>query len=226
MGKAQKTFFAKKHKTSALGTIVSDEGWRVKDVSPDQRVTHLLMLMRQIDESAGGLGTLPMSELSEIVCSAIELCGFEDPVEARDVIKTVLQTIELSNQVPRIQNPDSAAPSSGLSRQTSLPEPRSQICFCGGEGAADVRLLWSWSGGVTQGSRTQSAYPLGTEMCLRGAEIQSGAGTNEAPAPGTDNRQPSRRPAASGIYSGHLLTSRLIVWGHRGAGCARCLRER
>lgn len=108
MGKAQKTFFAKKRKTSALGAIVSDQGWRVKDVSPDQRVTHLLMLMRQIDESAGGLGTLPMSELSEIVCSAIELCGFEDPVEARDVIKTVLQTIELSNQIPRTQNSDSA----------------------------------------------------------------------------------------------------------------------
>lgn len=109
MGKVDKTFFAKKHTTSALGTVASDEGWRIKDVSLDQRVTHLLMLMRQIDESAGGLSTLPMSELSEIVCSAIELCGFSDPVEARDVIKTVLHTIEGSNQVPRGQEPDSAA---------------------------------------------------------------------------------------------------------------------
>jgi hypothetical protein len=110
MGKVHETFcFAKKmHKTSGLDKIVSDGGWRIKDASLDQRVTHLLVLMRQIDESAGGLGTLPMSELSEIVCSAIELCGFEDPVEAGDVIKTVLQTIELSNQVPRIQNHDSA----------------------------------------------------------------------------------------------------------------------
>jgi len=109
MGKANKTFFSSKnHKPSALGTIVSDGGWRVKDASLDQRVTHFLMLMRQIDESAGGLGILPMSELSEIVCSAIELCGFSDPVEARDVIKTVLQTIELSNKVPRLQEPDSA----------------------------------------------------------------------------------------------------------------------
>jgi hypothetical protein len=110
MDKVPKTFlFANKmHPTSGFGKIVSDGGWRIKDVSLDQRVTHLLVLMRQIDESAGGLGTLPMSELSEIVCSAIELCGFEDPVEAGDVIKTVLQTIELSNQVPRIQNHDSA----------------------------------------------------------------------------------------------------------------------
>lgn len=110
MGKVHETFcFAKKiHKTSGLDKIVSDGGWRIKDASLDQRVTHLLVLMRQIDESAGGLGTLPMSELSEIVCGAIELCGFADPVEARDVIRTVLQTIEWSNQVPRIQHPDSA----------------------------------------------------------------------------------------------------------------------
>jgi hypothetical protein len=110
MGKVDETFlFAKKmHKASGLDKIVSDGGWRIKDVSLDQRVTHLLVLMRQSDESAGGLGTLPMSELSEIVCGAIELCGFADPVEARDVIRTVLQTIEWSHQVPRMQHPDSA----------------------------------------------------------------------------------------------------------------------
>ncbi len=110
MGKVDETLlFAKKmHQTSGLDQIVSDGGWSIKDVSLDQRVTQLLVIMRQIDESAGGLGTLPMSELSEIVCGAIELCGFADPVEARDVIRSVLQTIERSNQVPRIQHPDSA----------------------------------------------------------------------------------------------------------------------
>jgi hypothetical protein len=109
MGKANKTFFsAQKHETSAQSATASDGGWRIKDVSLDQRVTQLLMLMRQIDDSAGGLGTLPMSELSEIVCSAVELCGFADPVEARDVLRTVLRQIELCNQVPRIEYPDSA----------------------------------------------------------------------------------------------------------------------
>ena len=110
MGKVDETLlFAKKmRQTSGRDKIVSDGGWSIKDVSLDQRVTQLLVIMRQIDESTGGLGTLPMSELSEIVCGAIELCGFADPVEARDVIRSVLQTIERSNQVPRIQHPDSA----------------------------------------------------------------------------------------------------------------------
>jgi hypothetical protein len=109
MGKASKTFFfAQQHKKSMHSATVSDADWRIKDVSLDQRVTQLLTLMRQIDESAGGLGTLPMTELSEIVCSAIELCGFADPVEARDVLRTVLQRIELSNQVSRIEYPASA----------------------------------------------------------------------------------------------------------------------
>jgi hypothetical protein len=47
----------------------------------DERVVRLLVLLQQLDEAAAGLGALPKPELSEIVSSAIRLCGFADPIE-------------------------------------------------------------------------------------------------------------------------------------------------
>jgi hypothetical protein len=38
---------------------------------------------------------LPKLELSEIVLSAIRMCGFVDPIEAREVIAIVLDAIEI-----------------------------------------------------------------------------------------------------------------------------------
>ena len=67
--------------------------------SQDQRVAQLLVLLRLLNESAEGLERLPEPELSEIVSSAIRLCGFVDPIEARDVIAIVLGAIEIQDPV-------------------------------------------------------------------------------------------------------------------------------
>jgi hypothetical protein len=58
-------------------------------------VARLLVLLQQLDESAEGLKELPKLELSEIVVSAIRMCGFVDPIEARQVIAIVLDAIEI-----------------------------------------------------------------------------------------------------------------------------------
>jgi len=60
----------------------------------DRRVARLLVLLQQLDAAAAGLGSLPKPELSEIVSSAIHLCGFADPIEARDVIAAVLDALK------------------------------------------------------------------------------------------------------------------------------------
>jgi hypothetical protein len=66
----------------------------------DRRVAQLLVLLQQLDESAEGLEALPKPELSEIVSSAIRVCGFVDPIEARDVIATVLEALEIQDPIP------------------------------------------------------------------------------------------------------------------------------
>lgn len=66
----------------------------------DQRVAQLLVLLEQLDESAGGLAELPAPELSEVVLSAVRLCGFVDELEARDVLATVLEAIEMLDGIP------------------------------------------------------------------------------------------------------------------------------
>jgi hypothetical protein len=66
----------------------------------DKRVARLLVLLRQLDESAEGLEALPEPELSEIVSSALRVCGFGDPIEARDVIAIVLDAIEMPDPIP------------------------------------------------------------------------------------------------------------------------------
>jgi hypothetical protein len=73
----------------AFGESISDPDWNI-----NQRVAQLLMLLQQLDECSGGLGTLPAPELSEVVSSALGLCGFVDPIEARDVIATILEAVE------------------------------------------------------------------------------------------------------------------------------------
>lgn len=66
----------------------------VQDLNINQRVTQFLMILQQLDESSGGLEALPSHELSEIVSGALELCGFADPNEAREVIAAVLEVLE------------------------------------------------------------------------------------------------------------------------------------
>ncbi len=93
----------------AFGKTVSDPGSHIKDFHiEDQRVARLLVLLQQLDESAGGLEALPEPELSEVVSSAIRLCGFVDPIEARDVIATVLDAIEMQDPIPKVPRLGSA----------------------------------------------------------------------------------------------------------------------
>jgi hypothetical protein len=80
----------------AFGKTCSDSDLQIHD----KRVPQLLVLLQQLDESAEGLEKLPDPELGEIVCSAIRVCGFEEPIEAQDVIAIVLEAIEMQDLIP------------------------------------------------------------------------------------------------------------------------------
>jgi len=79
-----------------FGKTCSDSDLQIHDT----RVARLLVLLLQLDESAEGLGALPEPELGEIVCSVIRVCGFVDPIEARDVIAIVLDAIAMQDLIP------------------------------------------------------------------------------------------------------------------------------
>ena len=79
----------------------------------DKRVAQLLVLLQQLDESAEGLEALPEPELSEIVSSAIRVCGFVDPIETQDVMAIVLDAIEM--QAPIQEEAASEEPGIALS---------------------------------------------------------------------------------------------------------------
>lgn len=66
----------------------------------DHRLARFLVLLQRLDQSVGGLGALPTRELNEIVISAIQLSGFEDPVEAEALILCVLSAIETRDPMP------------------------------------------------------------------------------------------------------------------------------
>jgi hypothetical protein len=68
-------------------------------VLEDKRIAQLLVLLRQLQRSAGGLCGLPKPELTEIVSSAVRLCGFVTPVESREVIATVLDALEMKDPI-------------------------------------------------------------------------------------------------------------------------------
>jgi hypothetical protein len=67
-----------------------------KDVpsSIDQQLSHLVILLQQLEKSLPGLVSIPEGELCEIVYGAIRLCGFVDPIEAEYAIESVLETLE------------------------------------------------------------------------------------------------------------------------------------
>jgi hypothetical protein len=60
----------------------------------DERLPRLMILLRQLEKSLTGLETIPEISLSEIVHSAIHLCGFVDPTEAEYTIEVVLEILE------------------------------------------------------------------------------------------------------------------------------------
>lgn len=100
MDKANKLFldttFGTRYPSSACGKACSDLDGHFLD----KRVARLLVLLKQLDESAAGLAALPKRELSEVLLSAIRVCGFVDPAEARDVTAAVLEVIEARGSIP------------------------------------------------------------------------------------------------------------------------------
>jgi hypothetical protein len=66
----------------------------------DERVSRLLLMLHELDESMAGLEELPKTELSELISSAIQACGFVDPIEKRYAIAAVLEAIEMNDSMP------------------------------------------------------------------------------------------------------------------------------
>jgi hypothetical protein len=62
--------------------------------SLDERLSYLMILLRQLEKSLPGFVGIPENELTEIVYSAIRLCGFVDPIEAEYAIEAVLESFE------------------------------------------------------------------------------------------------------------------------------------
>jgi hypothetical protein len=60
----------------------------------DERLSRLLILLQQLVKSLPELESITEIELTEIVYSAIHLCGFIDPIEAEYAIENVLQALE------------------------------------------------------------------------------------------------------------------------------------
>jgi hypothetical protein len=114
-----------------FGGTVSDA-----DLNINQRMARLLVLLTQIDEYAGGLDTVPVPELSEMVSSALGLCGFVDPVETRQVIATVLDAIERGG--PISANALSGNPVSGDSISAD-PFPEGSVQTAHRFGSAPLR---------------------------------------------------------------------------------------
>jgi hypothetical protein len=66
----------------------------------DRRISQLLLVLQELDESVAGLEGLQDSKLSELISSAIRGCGFIDPVEAWYAVAAVLEAIERQESPP------------------------------------------------------------------------------------------------------------------------------
>lgn len=103
MDKAGKPFFPSYAERSLLNSAFakaySDSSLYLKD----KRVARLLLLLKQLHQDVGGFATLPQPELSEIISSAVGLCGFVKTIEAQDVIAIVLDALEM--QEPTRESP-------------------------------------------------------------------------------------------------------------------------
>jgi hypothetical protein len=65
----------------------------------DQRLSRLMILLRQLEKSLFVLEAIPEISLCEIVYSAVHLCGFNNPVEAEYAIEAVLEALEANSFV-------------------------------------------------------------------------------------------------------------------------------
>jgi hypothetical protein len=66
-------------------------------------VAQLLLLLPLLHQHVGGFAALPEPDLSEIISSAVGVCGFLNPMEAQDVIDVVLEVIQ--TEAPIQQSP-------------------------------------------------------------------------------------------------------------------------
>jgi len=99
MDKTSKPFLPFSAKEARPDRTFANASWQARLYLRDKRVAQLLLLLRQLNESAGGLGTLPPAELCEIVRSAVGICGFVKPIEAEDVVAAVLEAFDTQEQV-------------------------------------------------------------------------------------------------------------------------------
>ena len=81
--------------TPEVSRVFADSIVRVTD----ERVARLLLMLHELDESVAGLEELPKTELSELISSAIQACGFVDPIEERYAIAAVLEAIEVHDSM-------------------------------------------------------------------------------------------------------------------------------
>jgi len=81
--------------TPEVSQVFADSKVRITD----ERVARLLLMLHELDESVAGLEELPKSELSELISSAIQACGFVDPIEERYAIAAVLEAIEVHDSM-------------------------------------------------------------------------------------------------------------------------------
>lgn len=68
-------------------------------------MAQLLLLLRQLHETAGGFWGFPSAELRGVIACAVGLCGFGNPVEACDVVSGILEAIGLEDPMLRISFP-------------------------------------------------------------------------------------------------------------------------
>ena len=81
--------------TPEVSQVFADSKVRITD----ERVARLLLMLHELDESVAGLEELPKTELSELISSAIQACGFVDPIEERYAIAAVLEAIEVHDSM-------------------------------------------------------------------------------------------------------------------------------
>jgi hypothetical protein len=67
----------------------------------DERLSRLMILLRQLEKSLFALEAVPEISLCEIVYSAVHLCGFVNPIEAEYAIEAVLEALEANRLMPQ-----------------------------------------------------------------------------------------------------------------------------
>jgi hypothetical protein len=80
-------------------TSFSKEVCRLDFHALDERLSRLMILLRQLEKSLFALDAVPEISLCEIVYSAVHLCGFVNPVEAEYAIEAVLEALEANSLI-------------------------------------------------------------------------------------------------------------------------------